>query len=302
MEATEKKPGMLETVVAVFKHIPGAALIFAIVPLLTLGYLGWYYYGADHFNQAFYSLKKENIALTQQPEWIRSDVLSDVFTDAKLSRVSLLDPTATASIAQAFENHAWIKSATRVTKNASGRVDVDLVYRHPVAMVYLASEGKNWFRPVDTEGFVLPGKDFHQEDIWNFFHIYADGATPGAEHDGLAYRDPRVLEAILLCQFLNEKRDRLGLQDIVVHRDEWTTGGSNWIMLINTKDDLKINWGHIPERESTGEPAALQKLSRMSAWLDRQRRSKKLGSSGRSQDYLDLRIPESNSVPVSAQK
>ena len=44
-EKTE--PSVFARIGGFLKHVPGAALLFAIVPLLVLGYVGWYYYGQN---------------------------------------------------------------------------------------------------------------------------------------------------------------------------------------------------------------------------------------------------------------
>lgn len=285
--------------IAVFKHIPGAALIFAVVPLLVLGYLGWYFYGAEHVDKHFYSLKKSSLQVTKQPAWIRTDVVEKVFADKGLEKVSLLDPSANATIAHAFENSWWVKSATRVTKSPEGVVSVDLVYRHPAAMVHILKEGKHSFFPIDPDGVVLPTEDFRDDDIWNYFHIYAQNAAPETQNAGLAYTDPRIFDAVSLCELLEESREELGLEEIEVRKDEWSVGSRRWMLLVYTKDRIVINWGHAPGKETNGEMGALNKISRMKSWLA-QTRLRSPGEQDANQ-FLDLRSPESasNSVPVS---
>ena len=60
-EEEKKEPSALVKLAKYLKDMPGASLLFAIGPLVTLGYLAWVYYGADHLNRTFYSLKQENI-------------------------------------------------------------------------------------------------------------------------------------------------------------------------------------------------------------------------------------------------
>ncbi|MEM8736218.1 MAG: hypothetical protein AAGG44_18450, partial [Planctomycetota bacterium] len=135
MESSEEQPGFVQRATSVLKHIPGAALMFAVVPLLVLGYLGWYHYGAEHLDQALYSLDQEQLQVTQPPEWVENDLIAEVFSNARLDRVSLLDPKATVRISQAFENHIWVRDVLSVRKSTGGRVAVDLEYREPIASV-----------------------------------------------------------------------------------------------------------------------------------------------------------------------
>ena len=65
-----------------------------------------------------YSLSPEDLVVTPQPDWIKPNVANEVFEE-HLGDISLLQPNASATIAQAFEAHYWVKSASRVAK-ASG--------------------------------------------------------------------------------------------------------------------------------------------------------------------------------------
>ncbi|MEZ6137861.1 MAG: hypothetical protein R3C53_23485 [Pirellulaceae bacterium] len=71
MANTPSEKALRQRVVDVLQYIPGGALLFAVVPMLVLGYLGWFYYGADHIDGAFYSVNFEHITVTQQPPWIK---------------------------------------------------------------------------------------------------------------------------------------------------------------------------------------------------------------------------------------
>ena len=70
------------------QRIPGGAVLFAVLALVVLGYFGWFYYGADHLDRALYSLKLENLTVTPQPAWIKSNVADEVFSHGRLDRIS----------------------------------------------------------------------------------------------------------------------------------------------------------------------------------------------------------------------
>ncbi|MEO8268601.1 MAG: hypothetical protein ABI557_02705 [Aureliella sp.] len=259
----------------VVQHIPGGALLFAVGSLIVLGYFGWYYYGADHLDQTFYSLRLEKLVVTPQPAWIKTPVAEEVFHNGRLDRISLLDPRATAAVAQAFETHHWVKTASRVSKSVGNRVDVDLVYRRPAAMVLYEKHNsdsdpndvKLFFYPIDEEGTVLPATDFSSDDVWNYFMIFARDARPAGEV-GMPYGDVRITEALRLCEFLQTQRDAYQLQEVTVQHDDLASGTSPWSLTIDTRDRTrKIIWGHAPHAEGTGELPADEKLRRMVAWL-----------------------------------
>jgi hypothetical protein len=259
------------------QHIPGGALLFAVFMLIVLGYFGWYYYGADHLDQALYSLRLENLSVTAQPEWIKTKVSDEVYRTNRLDRISLLDPRANASIAQAFETHNWVKSAIRVSKAVGGKVEVDLVYRRPLAMIYVeqtvpdASGSKTiaGYLPIDSEGTMLPTEsDFGSEDVLKYFVVYAQDARPAGDV-GMPYGDVRIMEALSLCEFLQKYRETYGLQVIEIHQDRLVSGPSPWSLKIFTRDKRReIVWGHAPRLENSSELPADEKLKRLLAWLD----------------------------------
>ena len=122
--------------------IPKTAAFSVVGPaaLLVFGYLAWTFWGASVIDRSYYSLRREHIRITPQPSWIQTDVLQEVFEGSFLKDISILDRQATASVAQAFDMHPWIKQTHRVTKLDGGIVQVDLEYRKPVALVYLDAD------------------------------------------------------------------------------------------------------------------------------------------------------------------
>ena len=105
-------------------------------------------------------LTANDIAITDRPWWIRSDVRTEVLRDSGLANqpLSILDDGLVERIKRAFSLHPWVAKVVRVTKSRPGRVEVEVVYRRPVAMVEAPGE---WLVPVDMEGVVLPQRRFH---------------------------------------------------------------------------------------------------------------------------------------------
>ena len=179
----EVKPSGLQTLARWMHYIPGGALLFAVTPLLILGYFAWRNWGAEHLDVALYAVKLENLVTTPQPTWIRnSQVREEVFKNSGLGQLSVLDPQASATIAHAFESHCWVQRASRVQKLPGGKVTVDIAYRRPIAMVYYdgnanpsSANVKTGFFPVDEEGIVLPPADFDENQVRNYFVVIAGG-------------------------------------------------------------------------------------------------------------------------------
>lgn len=291
-----------ERFAGIWQYVPGGELLFAIVPLVLLSYLGWFYYGAKHLDQTLYALTAEHLTVTPQPAWIStSNVREEVFQRARLDRISLLDPKANATIAQAFEAHPWIRSTTRVTKAVGGKVAVDVVYRQPIAMIYCqprpqeaggsASTIKEpGFFPVDAEGIMLPIEDFSQAQVLEYFLIMAENATPTGQI-GMSFGDVRIANALKVCGLLEPERKRQNLQRVYVEHDHRSSGESPWIIILETAEKHQIIWGHMPNAEGLGEPSASEKLATLLAWLETQRKAQTIGRS------LNLLSP--NAAPVS---
>lgn len=293
MGSAPKESSLSQRIAGVLQYVPGGALLFAVVPMLVLGYFGWYFYGADHLDQAFYSVQVDQLSVTPQPAWIKSNVAEEVFRNGRLERISLLDPKANATIAQAFETHPWVKSTSRVTKSAGGKVAVDIVYRRPVAMIYCAPPQEG-FLPVDSEAILLPVQDFSPEEVYEYFLIIADG-TPPAGESGMAYGSSLVAETLKVCQFLEDSRESLGLQRVYVDEEERLSGPSRLRITLETKDRHVVRWGHIPDAEMPGEAQPREKLATITSWLT------KLRDSGATPSQLDL-LRNTNAAPVSTRR
>lgn len=285
MSSTASK-SLRERFFSIWQYVPGGALLFAVIPLVILSYLGWFYYGAQHLDHALYALTPENMTVTPQPAWIStSNVRDEVFQGARLDRISLLDPQANATIAQAFESHAWVRATTRVTKAVGGKVAVDIVYRQPIAMVYCRPdlpEAEGGVLPVDTDGILLPTRDFSEAQVHDYFFIrfWADGdGVSSRGQTGMPFGDTRVAEALQLCNFLAEERAPQKLQRVYIQNDRRSSGDSPWILILETVDRHQIVWGHRPNAEGVGEPSASDKLKQMLVWLELQRSAQRTGQS-----------------------
>ena len=258
------------------RNTPGSGLAFAVVPLLVLGYFGWYYYGAKQLDRTLYALKLENIEITPQPKWIHTDLKAEVYRRNGLSKLSLLEPAATATIAHAFEANDCIKTTNHVRKMSGGKVIVDVTYRQPSAMVWVkqlpqpgTSEVKEGVYVIDDEGIVLPNTEFTQAQVHEFFVIYADSIQVEVK-DNASFRDPRIAEAMKLVKLLEPVRADLNLSRIYVEADgmDLQLGGFNsWLLKISTKDQRGIIWGHAPGKETKDEMLVEEKIASMRAWL-----------------------------------
>ncbi|MBX3421083.1 MAG: hypothetical protein KF752_05950 [Pirellulaceae bacterium] len=289
--------------------IPGGVLLFALIPLVICGYLGWYHYGAKKLDQALYALQLPQITLTAQPEWITGSVLDEVYRSKRLDKVNLLEPSASATIASAFETHPWVEKTSRVEKTQGGAVSVDVVYRRPLAMVKVVyypvdEQGKRsptpqeGFFPVDYKGVILPDAGFKQNQslVRDYLLIDIDNLEHPSAQPGMPFNDIRVAEALKLVSYLEKNSDpkHLGIQWVHVRSDSRLTSLNPWLLELWSVDKHLVIWGHAPGQEGAGEESAERKLAKATTWLQTQR------STSASHSTLDLiNVQASNNLPVS---
>jgi hypothetical protein len=289
--------------------IPKAAILSMVGPiaLLLTGYLGWRFYGAKALDSTYYALKKENIHISDPPPWLRSDVVAEVFSESGLERMSLLDDQTSAVIAKAFDTHPWVRKTHRVQRMAAGQIMVNLEFRQPIAMVHCLSDaplqestptgassdlpsgvptsagatpdsaGQESFLPVDTEGVLLPTKDFSQADIANYLLIYGQNIKAvDYPRVGMVLGDSQIQEAIMLARLVEPMRSsgQLKLSSIYVY-PSGASPRSRWKLELTTKGGPRILWGSPPGKEASGEPTANSKLKRL---VELARDPKRIGS------------------------
>ena len=307
--------GPLEIQPRVWNHfpmalaIPKAAILSMVGPiaLLLTGYLGWRFYGAKALDSTYYALKKENIHISDPPPWLRSDVVAEVFSESGLERMSLLDDQTSAVIAKAFDTHPWVRKTHRVQRMAAGQIMVNLEFRQPIAMVHCLSDspvqesnpsgassdlpsgvptsagatpdgaGQESFLPVDTEGVLLPTKDFSQADIANYLLIYGQNIKAvDYPRVGMVLSDSQIQEAIMLARLVEPMRSsgQLKLSSIYVY-PSGASPRSRWKLELTTKGGPRILWGSPPGKEASEEPTANSKLKRL---VELTRDPKRIGS------------------------
>jgi hypothetical protein len=243
------------------------ALAFALVP-----YLLWREIGEDVLSGDDYQLRADRILVTPEPDWIRSDVRAAVLRDGSLDEpLSIVDDDLTERIAAAFSQHAWVQSV-RVTKHYPARVVVDVVYRRPVAMVEVQTDG-NSLLPVDVYGVVLPGEDFSPLEAAAYPRVAGIQTVP-LSTVGTAWGDGAVEGAARIAAAIGAQWRTLRLDRIVpvpaVRRED---GHDRNVFHLHTgagtgtSRATRIVWGHAPGEEVPGEMTAQEKIGRLAEYV-----------------------------------
>ncbi|NIP85160.1 MAG: hypothetical protein GTO03_06215 [Planctomycetales bacterium] len=237
-----------------------------LVPLLVVVVLAGGYWlartaGRVGLGSADYQLAPDRIQLCTSSPWVDPQRLTaSVIQDASLDRpLSILDPQLTERIALAFAQHPWVAEVARVEKFHPARVEVDLVYRTPVAVVVAGQQRVL----VDQVGVPLPATDLPgppQDALPTILGIDA----PRRHVFGSAVGDPQVAGAAQIAAALRSSWSWLGLAAIVPAATT-ANGGQAFAYELVTRQGTRIGWGRQGGTPQEGEATAEEK----SRWLQR---------------------------------
>lgn len=213
-----------------------------------------------------YRVRTRDISVPDLPRWVPITFVDQVIESADLpDEVSVLEPDLAPRIADAFEQHPWVKKPVKVRVSVPARVEVSFDYREPVAMVSI-SDG---FYPVDAEGILLPPGDFPPSDI----HLYpriTGMTTPPLAGVGSAWGDDRVTAAARLAVVLFPYWSEWKLTSVEVPpRSTADVVYEELRLVVNTEGGSRIIWGRAPGNDHPLEVTDDQKIGRLKSFLSK---------------------------------
>jgi len=222
-------------------------------------YLVWGVVANDVLTSSQYAVRLENIAITPPPQWVHSDGRAEGYrTAAPDGPLSVLDDHLVKRIADSFALHPWVAEVHRVTKLAGARVQVDLSYRQPVAMVEVPSG--TGVLPVDVGGAWLPSVDFSPVEASRYPRIVGIQTMPVGPV-GTPWGDVRVtggaeVAATLLPLWISLKFERIEPSDKA-------DGAGTYTYQVYTRSGTRISWGRSPGATPPDPVPAAEKLARL---------------------------------------
>jgi hypothetical protein len=243
-----------------FREIVGGIL------LLVAGYWGfqeaWRRWGEPSLASEPFHVTPEQIVVTGQPEWIEGDVKAEAIRDGGLARLDLRDRALLDRVKRAFAVHNWVAQVIQVRKKLPAQVEVDLVYRRPVASVEVSYRGRPELLLVDDQGILLPSPSeaFAARHLPDLLRIDAGDTAPAGPY-GTDWGNPRITAAARVAAAWSDQWKELGLYRIVVTED--TNGRVGYE--VQTRGGGRLLWGNPPGQESAGEPKAVEKIARAQA-------------------------------------
>ena len=191
-----------------------------------------------------YRLDAEKIRITSPPEWVGNDFVREVLHASGLDTdASLLDKSLPQKLSQAFSVAPWVEEVRRVEIRYPSGAHIELVYRTPVALVAVASQG---LYPVDGNGVLLPTDYFIKvapQKKNEFPVIEGIGSTPLGTA-GTLWGDPLVHVGAQLARILGPVAPELELVKIRVIR-EAVPNGERLVGHLRTAGETEIVWGRI---------------------------------------------------------
>ena len=238
----------------------------AVLVIVSL-VVSWNRWGSAATGGNEYRLQASSIELTPQPAWIRSDVKEEVIVQGSLANMPILDHQLTVNVARAFEIHSWVERVERVQKRPGPQVQVELVYRCPVAMVEVLVDKQPGLMPVDRFGVVLPPGDFSPEQARDYLRVVVDYHQPIGQL-GTSWGDERVEGGAAIASLLQDiDWQKCGLYRVVAVSQEGDSTRSEFRYDLLTRSQQRIRWGKAPGSELKGEAVATDKVTRLMEYI-----------------------------------
>jgi hypothetical protein len=275
--------------------------VIAAAVILGLIVAGWSYawrtWGEPGTASKDFVVIPENISVTSPPGWIHADVKQEVVKSGSLASLPLRDPQLVDKVSRAFAAHSWVASVKKVSKHYPARIEVELEYRRPVAMVEVTWQGEPKLYFIDAASVLLPSADFEKEveqKAPHFLRISAVDASPTGRAFGTPGGSEKIAGAALLADAWTDHWQKLGLYRLLVDED----ANAKPMYFLETKLKTAVLWGHAPGSEAKDEQTPREKI----AWLEQYVAKHGPLDKSAADASLDLRYPTGKTPPQTARK
>ncbi|MDR1270877.1 MAG: hypothetical protein LBK82_15285 [Planctomycetaceae bacterium] len=215
-----------------------------LVALLFTGFCltGWFFARNQIIRRPEYRLSADRILITVPPPWVPENFVPEVLQSSGLdTSTTLFDNTLPQKLSQAFLASPWVEEVRQVQIRYPAGAEVQLVYRVPVALVEMVSQG---LYPVDRNGILLPTDYFISvapEKKENYLRITGIRSMPLGV-TGTLWGDPLVHTAAQLAGLLEDVTQKLGLVKIIPSH-EATPTGHRITCRLQTNSKTEVLWG-----------------------------------------------------------
>lgn len=259
----------------------GVIVALASIALLLGGFqYAWHRWGKRGVIGRAHVITAADIEATPQPEWLHAEVKSEILRDVNITGSSILDTELTKRIHAAFASHRWISKVRSVKKSYPAKVEVDLDYRQPIAVVEVQkSDGKPGLVFIDADTALLSHADLAPGHLTE---KQADSLGAGLASGYLRITGGKLSAAGKMYGHSWENQSLLGAAQIAnAWKDQWKSTGLFRIAITEdtnadivyemlTKDNHRIVWGHAPGQEVPGEPKPAEKIQQILTAIKKQ--------------------------------
>jgi hypothetical protein len=253
-------------------------LFLTLAALGAIGWSGnyaWRQWGLPATRGPQYAITVEKIQTSPVPAWIRANVVEEVVRDGSLHAHSILDPQLTIKVADAFRLHPWVRTVRRVSKAHPARVEVDLEFRRPAALVEVTTPDARGVLPVDGDGVLLPREDFVDEqgqllaEALHYPVIVAGDSFPEGPA-GSSWGDLTVYGGARIAEVFGEAWGKCGLFKIAPAPAGQSEDGNSRFLLL-ARNGSRVLWGPAPGDKPNDLALAQEKVERLLEYAETHR-------------------------------
>lgn len=270
-----------------------SATLFVIATMLVIGtaIFLWERHQARIVNLEEFRLTEDKIQLTTPPVWASDNLKRMVISGISKptpetsnpksgnNPASILDTQLVARTASVMKNVGYVERVKSVHKSKSG-LEIDLVYREPIALVELSQhtfpyewpqkyQGKDILLPVDRFGVVMPESLGTGLLLPRILVVYPV-ASPDQFQKLVTWADwpdERIKDAAAISALFEKSSDAIGLARIMTRRKPDQAGVSQISYELWPDSGAQVVWGNAPGKELQGEADAEAKLRALEGFV-----------------------------------
>jgi hypothetical protein len=252
-------------------------LSLAVLATLAWGAsYAWRTWGVPAARGPEYLISAEKIEATPRPTWIHSNVVEEVVRSGSLEHQSILDPQLTIKVADAFRLHPWVRSVRRVSKSRPAKVEVDLEYRRPAALVEVTTPEARGVLPVDDEGVLLPRGDFVDEQGQLIsealkYPVIVGGDSIPQGAPGAAWGSKTIYEAARIAVVLGDAWVKCGLWKIAPVPPDDAGSAPELSFVLLARNGSRVLWGPAPGGKRNDAALTKAKIEKLLEYVVRNR-------------------------------
>lgn len=270
------------------------ATLFVIASFVMVGgaIFLWERHRGRVVNLNEYQLTPDKILVNEPPVWASTNMKQLVIEGAairngeKVESASLLDTQLVSRTANVMQSVGYVERVKSIQKSKTG-LEIDLVYRKPVAVVELS---RNTFpfewpaeyingdilQPVDRLGVVMPVSLGEGIDLPKILVVYPIPSLPKYDSqvkDWSDWPDQRIKDAAAIGALFGNNSNAIGVARIMTYRkpDQVNVGQIPFELWPNLSPTTgtTVLWGNAPGKEVEGEAKASVKIQALEEFVVR---------------------------------